>query len=526
MRNNLPVTNIERRFSEGTNILSTTDTHGKITYTNEDFIEIAGFSEQELTGQPHNVVRHPDMPPAAFKALWETLRSGKSWKGIVKNRCKSGDHYWVDAYATPIIKDGQPVEFQSVRVLPDKADKERAEQLYIQLNKGKTPKFLTRPPRSLCSNIRLMILINVCAGAAVSVLPIPGATLIGMATIAALTFAGISWYLKPLRLAIEKAKQVSDDQLAMWVYTGRKDEVGQLLFAMKKLESETRGVVGRIADDARNLLKHNIEMNAVAAKNSANVRHLYKENESIATSIEQMSTSIQEVAAATSRTADEVKKTYNNAIEAQSVVNTTMTEIGALASEISGSVEIVEGLVQDSDAIASIIDVIREVAEQTNLLALNAAIEAARAGEQGRGFAVVADEVRSLANRTHQSTEEIAAMIESLKSRTKSTVNFMNSAKAKAESSVAAANQAANAIDIIKNSAEEISSMSFQVASAVEEQSAVVDEVNRNVNQIVNHSDEMSRATDDAEKACIGVSRLAERLDELATQFWSRKSVF
>ena len=136
MRTNIPVTDKERNVSHQSNILSTAYTKGVIRYVNEDFIALSGFELNELVGQAHNIIRHPDMPPIAFKMLWDALKNGRSWKGVVKNRCKNGDHYWVDAYATPIINDGGGVEYQSVRVAPNIHDVERAKSLYELLNKG------------------------------------------------------------------------------------------------------------------------------------------------------------------------------------------------------------------------------------------------------------------------------------------------------------------------------------------------------------------------------------------------------
>ncbi|MCP4388033.1 MAG: PAS domain-containing protein, partial [Gammaproteobacteria bacterium] len=144
MRENLPVTQKRVEFKPTENLLSTTTPKGVITYANPDFCNIAGFSEEELVGQAHNIIRHPDMPPPAFNMMWDRLQSGHSWMGLVKNRCKNGDHYWVKAYATPIQKDGEIVEIQSVRTAPDAESLERAEKLYAQLREGKTPAFLKR----------------------------------------------------------------------------------------------------------------------------------------------------------------------------------------------------------------------------------------------------------------------------------------------------------------------------------------------------------------------------------------------
>ncbi|MCB1863686.1 MAG: PAS domain-containing protein, partial [Gammaproteobacteria bacterium] len=137
MKINLPVTNIEKEIRADHNILSTTDLKGAISYVNPDFIEISGFTEEELLGKNHNIVRHPDMPPMAFSSLWSNVKAGQAWMGMVKNRCKDGDHYWVDAFVMPIQKDGVVVEYQSVRSKPEKIWVERAESIYKHLREGK-----------------------------------------------------------------------------------------------------------------------------------------------------------------------------------------------------------------------------------------------------------------------------------------------------------------------------------------------------------------------------------------------------
>lgn len=130
MRTNLPVTDREVSYPHDAHLITTTDLQGVITFANDDFIAVSGFSREELVGQHHNVIRHPDMPPGAFAELWASIKSGRSWKGLVKNRCKNGDYYWVDAYVTPIVKDGEVIEYQLVRTLPSPEAKARAEREY------------------------------------------------------------------------------------------------------------------------------------------------------------------------------------------------------------------------------------------------------------------------------------------------------------------------------------------------------------------------------------------------------------
>jgi aerotaxis receptor len=158
MRHNSPVTGVNIDIPQGVNILSTTDTQSIITYVNPDFIKISGFKEVDLIGQPHNIVRHPDMPSAAFEHMWSTLKAGKSWMGIIKNRCKNGDHYWVSAYATPISKDGHVSEYQSVRTKPEHSQIKAAEKLYARLRDGRAPQ-RTLPNLGLATKLSAFVCV-------------------------------------------------------------------------------------------------------------------------------------------------------------------------------------------------------------------------------------------------------------------------------------------------------------------------------------------------------------------------------
>src|SRR5690554_3211136 len=139
MRNNQPVTQREYTFPDHQRLISATDTRGVIRYFNNAFREVSGFSAEELTGSPHNIVRHPDMPPAVYENMWRTLKQGKPWMGLVKNRRKNGDHYWVSAYVTPILQGSEVVGYESVRVVPSAEQKQMAEQVYARMRAGKRP---------------------------------------------------------------------------------------------------------------------------------------------------------------------------------------------------------------------------------------------------------------------------------------------------------------------------------------------------------------------------------------------------
>ena len=234
MKINLPVSQRAVNVPANANILSTTDLKGAVNYVNPDFIAISGFDEAELLGRNHNIVRHPDMPPAAFADLWQNLKDGRPWMGLVKNRCKNGDHYWVSAYATPVLRNGQVVEYQSVRTRAEPALVARAEQLYAELLKGRTPRQL-RPPRlGLAARLSLLTATPVLAVAVAlglsGTLPLLPAVAAGLG-LSALLGGVLHLGLHPLRALTKQARNIADNPLSQWVYTARNDEFGQLAFA-------------------------------------------------------------------------------------------------------------------------------------------------------------------------------------------------------------------------------------------------------------------------------------------------------
>ncbi len=445
MKKNLPITNIEKTFSNRANILSTTDLKGAITYVNGDFLDIAGFELDELIGKNHNVVRHPDMPPAAFGDLWANIKAGNTWRGIVKNRCKDGDHYWVDAYVTPIKHNGEVVEYQSVRSKPRPEYVKRAEKLYPQLMEGKIPKVVRADamPLSWKLNISFMatlaltlLIALVTVGIHLSEAALVFAVGSVLSTVASLLIT------RPINMAVKEALSVNDNKISRYIFTGRNDELGSLMLAIKTLRSEAGGIVGRIADSSNSLDRATDELSQTVEITSQGVQQQYSETDQVATAVNEMSASINEVAGNAQLTSEASANANDEANNGKQVVQETINTIRGLASEVEKAGDVIRQVEQDSASISTILEVIRGISEQTNLLALNAAIEAARAGEQGRGFAVVADEVRTLANRTHQATAEIQEMIEKLQSGSRNAVKVMEHSREQAGESVAQAERA------------------------------------------------------------------------------------
>ena len=525
MKRNLPITGIEVDYPESANILSTTNLKGAISYVNPEFIDISGFEEEELLGKNHNVVRHPDMPPAAFEDLWQTIQGGRSWMGMVKNRCKNGDHYWVSAYVTPVTEDGQTVEYQSVRTKPRRDLVEKAESVYAALREGRTPLALRLPKIGIKTKAVASVAGGVLAGliASIALTSItPGAALVF--TLTALLVGGLLLWtsLTPLCRAVAHARRIANNPVSQYIYTGRTDEAGELLFALEMLEAEGGAVVGRMGNAAERLTRTADALVTAVGDSRQACNHQQTETEQVASATQQMVNSVQEVARSAQGAADAADRTDREAGSGSAVVGESTQAIENLGKRIRDGSGVMAELDQHSQDITSVLDVIRGIAEQTNLLALNAAIEAARAGEQGRGFAVVADEVRTLASRTQDSTAEIQQMIERLQDRARAAVSTMEQSRAQAETSVEQAQQAAAALDNITTGVGQIRDMSTRIAAAVEQQGTAGEEIRRGVDSIRNAADTTANRADQSEAAAREVAQLATGLQGLARQFWAR----
>lgn len=518
MKKNFPVTGREQRFPDNANILSTTDLKGITTYINKDFIKISGFEQDELLGKNHNVVRHPDMPPAAFENLWQTLKAGRPWMGIVKNRCKNGDHYWVDAFVTPITHNGEATEYQSVRTRPDPGHVTRAEQAYARINAGKAP--FSAPRLSLINKLLLCLVATMALPAGVLAAIHPGDAIYwGSAMFLALgvAYAGVRNILAPLTEVTRRARDVVNNPLMAYVYTGRNDEFGYLMLAQQMLRSELGAVVGRLSDTTLRL-EETVSFTTEAMRHAADgIWRQQGEVDLVATAMNKMVATVNEIASNAELTADSA----DIGSERSHLGDKTMTEVASaiekLAKEVQSSADVIADLDHSSQKIGTVLDVIKSIAEQTNLLALNAAIEAARAGEQGRGFAVVADEVRSLASRTQQSTQEIQSMIQQFQEGVRSAVASMGKGQAMAQSGVLQVDAARQVIHSVMDAMATIKDMSAHIATAVTEQQAVSEEINRNVaniSTIASETAQSARSTTHANQRLVDETKICMRLIE------------
>ncbi|WP_416311393.1 methyl-accepting chemotaxis protein [Pseudomonas sp. W03] len=330
----------------------------------------------------------------------------------------------------------------------------------------------------------------------------------------------ITWMIvRPLRQVIGMASRIAEGDLSATIEVRRKDEVGQLMLAVASMADSLRGIVSRLRDGVGQITASAQALSGVTERTQLGVNTQKAETEQVATAMNQMAATVHDVARNAEEAASSAEQADGKVASGQEVVRQTLGRIEQLAEAVRTATQSIEQLGRESQNIGSVLDVIKSVAEQTNLLALNAAIEAARAGEQGRGFAVVADEVRALARRTQQSTAEIESLITSLQSDAATSVQRMQRSHALVEMTVGDAVQTEAALGTIASAVAVIHQMNQQIAAASEQQSAVAEEISRSVTSIRGIADESAQAMESTASSSVELAQLSRELQGLVGQF-------
>lgn len=482
MKKNLPVTGVERPFTEGI-IVTRTDLKGIITHANDRFVEISGFSREELVGRNHNIVRHPDMPPVLFQDLWDTVRQHRPWRGLVKNRCKNGDHYWVDALIVPVQQHGQTIGFMSVRAPASRKAVAEAERSYPLYMKGQA---LPRPRRKgveekhvrLAWGLASASLFGACA---LATGPLAG----GLAVTGMVLSGGWLWFehnrAGALQALLKVCDHIAEGRLTAPLEINGRGDCGRLETALATMQVQLKVVIDDLQMTARQVADGSARTRGALEEilrrteaGNLNVTEMSAAVEELSASIEQVAQNAGDTASLSEISRDTIVSgtrqldvVRQRTLDAARAVEDAQTRISALSQAISN--------------ISRVTQTIHDIADQTNLLALNAAIEAARAGEMGRGFAVVADEVRNLAKRVQDSTDEITQMINALQSGTRDAVEFMQESSFKADGCVEQAQAAGEALAAIAGAVALMRESNTQIAVAAEQQSQVAEEMTRSV---------------------------------------------
>ena len=505
MRINNPVSQNAYEFPADQTLISVTDLKGRITYCNANFVAVSGFERGELMGQPHNIVRHPDMPEEAFRDLWDTIQNGHPWTGLVKNRRKNGDYYWVRANATPVRSGANIVGFLSVRTHVSPQEIEQAEKLYATMRaeaeSGKVVHGLFRGEvvrkgllgvfgRLLRPNLRgQLMLLSLWSAAGPFIageLKAPWwmILLAAVLTVGSAAWMSIRMLLSPLQDVVETANLVASGDLTSQIEVNGKGEIRQLQLALAQLVVSVRTVVRDVRHEVANLRGATQEI--AAGNQDMSVR-----TESQATNLEQTASSMEEINGTTQQTTQLAR---DGAVVAQDTSQVTRRSHEAVLAVAQTMQEISDS----SRQIGDIIQVIEGVAFQTNILALNAAVEAARAGEQGRGFAVVASEVRALAQRTTGAAKEIRNLIEESRHRVDAGSSRTADARTRMDEAMQSVSRVASVLEDISLATGEQSTgvsrvstalmdmdgITQQNAAMVEELAAAAQSLNHQVQQV------------------------------------------
>ena len=497
------VTQYEYPLDDDTTLMSTTDLHSYMTHTNDTFVQVSGFTLQELLGQPHNIVRHPDMPKAAFADMWYTLQKGEPWSGIVKNRRKNGDHYWVRANAVPMVRNGQMTGYMSIRTRATEDEVAAVEPLYKALNEGRCKKRIHKglvvrkgwlgklPAMPLRWRVRSVMAVLFAVMAATLVASAAGwASLVAAAVVMLLgTLVFEQQIVRPVENVARQALRVATGERNSVQHLNRSDELGLTLRAVGQLGLMCRWLINDVSsqvvsvrDGSDRLAQGNEDLNDRTRQTVANVQ------QTVAT-MNQMAASVQ----SNSETAAEVDKLSMAASSAATQGGTVMQTVVKTMDDIADSTQ----------RIGSITSLINDIAFQTNILALNAAVEAARAGEQGKGFAVVAGEVRHLASRSANAANDIRKLIDASASKVQSGADQVHAA--------------GRTMDDIVEQVKNVTQLIAQISHATSEQATGLTELTRAVAELDSITQKNADMVEESAQISAMVKHRAGRLEDAVT---------
>ncbi|GJL47702.1 TPA: PAS domain-containing protein [Citrobacter farmeri] len=497
------VTQQNTPLDDDTTLMSTTDLHSNITHANDTFVNISGYSLNELLAQPHNLVRHPDMPKAAFADMWYTLQQGEPWSGIVKNRRKNGDHYWVRANAVPMVREGNVTGYMSIRTRATDAEIAAVEPLYQALNEGRCSRlihkglvvrkgWLGKLP-AMPVRWRVRSVMGLIYGVLAATLQLSGAVGFAQLMCALVMLLGTAifeWQIvRPIENVAKQALKVATGERNSVAHLNRSDElgltlraIGQLGLMCRWLINDVSSQVSSVRNGSETLAKGNDDLNKHTRQTVDNVQQTVTTMNQMAASVKQNS----ETASAADKLSIAASNAATQGGEAMDTVIKTMDDIA-----------------NSTQRIGTITTLINDIAFQTNILALNAAVEAARAGEQGKGFAVVAGEVRHLASRSASAANDIRKLIDA--------------SADKVQSGAQQVHAAGRTMDDIVSQVQNVTQLIAQISHSTLEQSDGLTSLTRAVGELNDITQKNAELVEESAQVSAMVKHRASRLEDAVT---------